>query len=279
VTGVALPPLDVAVVFGSGLAVVPDGLTVEAELGYEELGWPVSGVGGHASRLLVARRDALRVGLAWGRPHLYEGWTREELERPVRDLCAAGATRVVLTNSCGSLRPSVKPGDALIAVEVVDLQEAPLEEPDRLVVTSARRAGALCAVLTAHLPARVGAYVAVPGPQYETPAEVAWLATYGDVVGMSTAPEVRAARACGCEVELIALVVNRAAAVGEHGDVLEAANRFETALRAVLGTIVAGLPPDAAESGVLPPDALPPDTDLLPRQVPPPSPSDPDNPR
>ena len=53
----ALPPLDVAVVFGSGLAVVPNGLIVEAELGYDELGWPVTGVGGHASRLLVARRE------------------------------------------------------------------------------------------------------------------------------------------------------------------------------------------------------------------------------
>jgi purine-nucleoside phosphorylase len=249
VTTAALPPLDLAVVFGSGLAVVPDGLEVEAELDYGELGWPVSAVGGHASRLLVASCGPLRVGLAWGRPHLYEGWSSEELERPVRDLCAAGARRVVLTNTCGALRPAVAPGDAVIVGEVVDLQGPTETEPERLPATSATRAGALCAVLTAHLPARVGAYVAVPGPQYETPAEVAWLATCGDVVGMSTAPEVRAARACGCEVELISLVVNRAAAVGEHGDVLAAAAGFEAALAAALGAIVAGFLPDSAPAG------------------------------
>ncbi|HSL95752.1 MAG TPA: purine-nucleoside phosphorylase, partial [Thermoleophilia bacterium] len=238
----ALPRLDAAVVVGSGLAVVPDGVEVEAELGYAELGWPVSGVGGHASRLLVGRRDARRVGLAWGRPHLYEGWSRGELERPVRDLCAAGARHLVLTNSCGALRPSVAPGEAVVALEVVDLQEAPEVEPPRLAATEAARAAEVCAALAAHVPARSGVYVAVPGPQYETPAEVAWLATYGDVVGMSTAPEVRAARDCGAEVDLIALVVNRAAAVGEHGDVLAAAAAFATALRAVLGPLLDDAP-------------------------------------
>lgn len=236
----ALPPLDAAVVFGSGLAVVPDGVEVEAELSYAELGWPVSGVGGHPSRLLVGRLGALCVGLAWGRPHLYEGWTRAELERPARDLCAVGARRLVLTNSCGALRPEVGAGDAVVALQVVDLQEAPELEPPRLTATHPARAAEVCAAFAAHVPARAGVYVAVPGPQYETPAEVAWLATYGDVVGMSTAPEVRAAAACGVPVDLVALVVNRAAAVGEHADVLAAAAAFAPALRAALQTL---LPP------------------------------------
>lgn len=251
----ALPRLDAAVVFGSGLAVVPDGVEIEAELGYAELGWPVGGVAGHASRLLLGRLGALRVGLAWGRPHLYEGWSLDELERPVRDLCAAGARRLVLTNSCGALRPSIGLGAALVALEVVDLQEAPEVEPERMAATDPARAAHVCAVLAAHVPARAGVYVAVPGPQYETPAEVRWLADYGDVVGMSTAPEVRAARDCGAEVDLVSLVVNRAAAVGEHGDVLAAAAAFEPALRAVLGPLledpsaggaVTASPPDRA---------------------------------
>ncbi len=194
----------------------------------------------------------MRVGLAWGRPHLYEGWTREELERPLRDLCAAGARRLVLTNSCGALRPSIAPGEALVAVEVVDLQEAPAVEPVRMAATDAARAANVCAALAAHVPARAGVYVAVPGPQYETPAEVAWLAAYGDVVGMSTAPEVRAARDCGVEVDLIALVVNRAAAVGEHGDVLAAAAAFEPALRAVLGPLLEGVPAGRAATAPRP---------------------------
>jgi purine-nucleoside phosphorylase len=224
---------------------VPDGVEIEAELGYAELGWPLSAVCGHASRLLVGRSGSLRVGLAWGRPHLYEGWSREQLERPVRELCAAGARRLVLTNSCGALRPSIGPGEALVAVEVVDLQEAPEVEPPRRAATEPARAAEVCAALAAHVPARAGVYVAVPGPQYETPAEVAWLAAYGDVVGMSTAPEVRAAHDCGADVDVIALVVNRAAAVGEHADVLAAAAAFEPALRAALGAVLAAAPADA----------------------------------
>ena len=71
----------------------------------------------------------------------------------------------------------------------------------------------------------------MPGPQYETPAEAAWLAGHGDVVGMSTAPEVRAARRAGAELCLLSLVVNRAAAVGSHDEVLATAARFRAAHR------------------------------------------------
>jgi len=269
----ALPALDAAVVFGSGLAVVPDGVEVEAELAYEELGWPVSGVGGHASRLLVGRRGGRRVALAWGRPHLYEGRSREELERHVRDLCDAGARHLVLTNSCGALRADVAPGTALVAVEVVDLQAAPETEPPRWPGTDPARAAVVCAAFAAHVPARAGVYVAVPGPQYETPAEVAWLSAYGDVVGMSTAPEARVAAACGVPVDLVSLVVNRAAAVGEHADVLAAAAAFEPALRAALGRLLDEPPvPDPAaprpSSDARPPSDPPPSSD-------PPSSSDP----
>jgi purine-nucleoside phosphorylase len=88
------------------------------------------------------------------------------------------------------------------------------------------------------MPARAGVYVAVPGPQYETPAEAAWLAGYGDVVGMSTAPEVRAARRAGAELCLLSLVVNRAAAVGSHEEVLATAARFRAAVGAALEDVL-----------------------------------------
>ncbi len=81
-------------------------------------------------------------------------------------------------------------------------------------------------------------YVAVAGPQFETPAEVAWLARHGDVVGMSGAPEVRAARAAGAACCLLALVVNRAAAVGSHEDVLAFGGRLAGTLAAGLGAVV-----------------------------------------
>ncbi|MEI6726731.1 MAG: hypothetical protein WCN81_10985 [Actinomycetes bacterium] len=213
-----------AVVFGSGLAALPLGAVVREELAYEELGWPRTAVPGHANRLLLVEAPAgdgagLRLALACGRPHLYEGWGEEELGRCVRDLCAAGASRVVLTNSTGSLRPEVEPGAVVACPAVVDLQSSPPgEDPPVLTVCAPEGASVAAAALGRH--GRTGVYVAVAGPQFETPAEVEWLRRYGDVVGMSAAPEVRAAHAAGASVCLLALVANRAAAVGSHEDVL-----------------------------------------------------------
>jgi purine nucleoside phosphorylase len=91
---------DTAVVFGSGLESLPAGATVDDEFTYAELGWPCTAVPGHANRLRLVRAPAagsagLRLALACGRPHGYEGWSRAELERPVRDLVAAGTSRVL----------------------------------------------------------------------------------------------------------------------------------------------------------------------------------------
>ena len=232
-----------AVVFGSGLAGLPPGPAVKAELGYEELGWPCTTVPGHGNILQLVELTAgaaagLRLALACGRPHGYEGWPREELERPVRSLAAAGVSRFVLTNSCGALRAAVTPGEIAACTVVVDLQSPPRgDAPVRLDVCTADEAGAVVAAL-APAPARTGVYVAVAGPQFETPAEVAWLAGHGDVVGMSAAPEVRAARAAGAACCLLALVVNRAAAVGSHEEVLACGGRLAGSLAAGLGAVV-----------------------------------------
>ena len=233
-----------AVVFGSGLAGLPPGAAVRAELGYEELGWPCTTVPGHRNVLQLVELTAgaaagVRLALACGRAHGYEGRPREELERPVRDLAAAGVSRFVLTNSCGALRAAVTCGDIVACTAVVDLQASPVGSvppPILDVCTAAEAADVAAAVAPA--PSRTGVYVAVAGPQFETPAEVAWLARHGAVVGMSAAPEVRAARAAGAACCLLALVVNRAAAVGSHEDVLAAGGRLAGTLAAGLGAVV-----------------------------------------
>jgi purine nucleoside phosphorylase len=230
-----------AVVFGSGLAALPPGSALSAELGYERLGWPCSAVPGHRNVLQLVEVTAgasrgLRLALACGRSHGYEGWSQEELERPVHSLAAAGVSRFVLTNSCGALRPAVAPGEVVVCHSVVDLQAPPVgDKPAGLGVCSAAEAAAVAAALGS---AHTGVYVAVAGPQFETPAEVAWLARHGDVVGMSGAPEVRAARAAGAACCLLALVVNRAAAVGSHEDVLVFGGRLAGTLAAGLGAVV-----------------------------------------
>jgi purine-nucleoside phosphorylase len=243
---------DAAVIFGSGLAALPDGSTVDDEVLYSDLGWPCTAVPGHANRLQLVRlrgagRRSLRLALACGRPHGYEGFTADELEYPVRTLAAGGVRRLVLTNSTGALRAAVEPRDVVVGVAVVDLQGAPTQaEPSRLEVCTAAEAAAVADALAPNAVftgfsqrARAGVYVAVCGPQFETAAEVAWLGRYGDVVGMSAAPEVRAARSSGVQCCLLALVVNRAAEVSSHDDVLASGSGLASTLAAGLGAAIA----------------------------------------
>jgi purine nucleoside phosphorylase len=238
-----------AVVYGSGLWALPEGARVEDEVPYDALGWPCGRVPGHQNVLRLAVVPAagrrLRLALACGRPHRYEGWSDEELETPVRALAAAGVSRLALTHSCGALRPRARLGAAVVCCEVVDLQVPPAgEDPERLTVCTREEAERVAVALGEAAAPGAGAYVSVCGPQFETPAEAAWLARFGDVVGMSAAPEARAAAAGGVECCLLALVANAAAAVGSHVDVLAAAGRLAGLLAAGLTTAVAARWPD-----------------------------------
>jgi purine-nucleoside phosphorylase len=239
-----LPHGDLAIIFGSGLAVVPDGAEVIDEIDYGELGWPATSVAGHANRLLLARwapdgRTGLCVLLACGRPHLYEGWSVAELSRPVDDLTDRGVRALLVTNASGTLDPTLAAGTAVVVTQVVDLQGEPADEPPVLAVTDSASARRLGAALAPSLPARPGRYVAVPGPHYETPAEAAWLRGYGDVVGMSTAAEVRAANRRGVPVCVLSLVANASGAALDHAEVLAGGALLASGLRGGLGPLVA----------------------------------------
>jgi purine-nucleoside phosphorylase len=229
-----------AVVSGSGLAAVPDGCQVVDELTYRALGWPTTDVAGHPNRLLVARSpDGEHVLLACGRPHPYEGWSAEDLERPLADLATWGVRDVVLTCAPGGLKPPAAPGCLIVVDEVVDLQSPTgAEEPPVLAATAAGVAEAAVAVLREHLPALRGRYAAVWGPQYETPAEAAWLAGLADVVGMSCAPEVRAARRLGLAAVMVAAVVNRSSGALDHEEVLSAGARLQSGLQGALAALL-----------------------------------------
>ena len=243
-----------AAVYGSGLWALPEGARVEDEVAYDALGWPSGSVPGHQNILRLACLTVedgreLRLALACGRPHRYEGWSDEELETPVRSLAAAGVSRLVLTNSCGALRPGAAVGAAVVCSEVVDLQRPPAGDvPERLAVCAAEDAARVAAALGARAAPATGTYVSVCGPQFETPAEVAWLGRYGDVVGMSAAPEARAAVATGVECCLLALVANVAAAVGSHEDVLAAGGRLARLLATGLTRAVLARWPDLRET-------------------------------
>ena len=247
-----LPQADLAVVFGSGLSVMPEGAELLEEIGYGRLGWPATSVAGHPNRLRLVSwapdgRTSLRVLLACGRPHLYEGWSSAELELPVRDLADGGVSALLLTNAAGSLDPTLESGQAVVVTELVDLQRPPIGEPPVLAITSPAEAARLAAALDPCLGACPGRYVAVAGPHYETPAEAAWLRGYGEVVGMSTVAEVRAAASRGVRACVVSLVVNPAGAGLDHTGVLAAGALLSEGLARGLAALVAAFmiePPD-----------------------------------
>ena len=227
-----------AVVSGSGLAVVPESLLVKDEASYASLGWPATGVAGHPNRLLTAQTPGgRRVMLAAGRPHVYEGWSEEELARPVEELAGRGARVLVLTCAVGGLTAQAEPGTVCVVESVIDLQTPPLDETRVLAASAPELTPVALAALQSCLPAFRGRYVAVTGPQYETPAEAAWLATLAEVVGMSGAAELRAAARLDLPVVMLAVVVNQAGRVAAHGDVLAGGRPLLSGLGRALGRL------------------------------------------
>ncbi len=240
---------DAAVVLGSGWAAAAAALgTPAAELAMADIpGFAAPCAEGHRARVLSVPVGPRRVLVMLGRVHAYEGYGLHEVVHPVRTACAAGAGVVVLTNAAGGLCPDYRVGRPVLIADHLNLTaRSPLTGPQfvDLVDAYSPRLRALARSVDPELPE--GVYAAVPGPHYETPAEIRMLRTLGaDLVGMSTVPETIAARAAGAEVLGISLVTNLAAGMtGEplrHDDVLAAGRGSAVALGALLAGVLARL--------------------------------------
>lgn len=233
---------EVAVVLGSGLG----GLlaaAVTTTVSYRDLpGFPVPTAAGHGGLLHSAVIGEARVLVLSGRAHFYEGWDHHEVVLPVRAAVLAGCGVVVLTNAAGGIAPALAPGDLAVVSDHINLAArnplvGPNDErlgprfPDLTDAYSGRLreiAHRVAGGMGMSLPEVVYAWWL--GPAFETPAEIRMLAALGaDVVGMSTVPEVIAARHMGAEVVAFSLVTNRAAGLGPGRllaeEVMEAAGR------------------------------------------------------
>jgi purine-nucleoside phosphorylase len=204
-------------------------------------GFPRPSVAGHPGELsLVGSAAVLR-----GRVHFYEGFSFEEVTRPVRSLALLGVRTLVLANASGGIRPSFRPGDLLLVDDHLNLMGAnPLRRFVDLSEAYDLRLRALAerSARKLRIPLRKGVYAAVPGPSYETPAEVRMLRSLGaDAVGMSTVPEVLAARAEGMRVLAVSIVANRAGRSVTHDEVLRATAGAAGRLAALFREILAGL--------------------------------------
>ncbi len=199
---------DAAIILGTGLSGLAEHIEPDVMIPYDEIpSFPISTVESHAGRLLVGRLEGKNVVAMQGRFHSYEGYSLKEVTFPVRVLKALGAGTLIVSNACGGMNPLWAPGDLMLIADHIDLlSDNPLigpnvdelgpRFPDMLNaydpgLRKAAREEALRLGIVLH----EGVYVAVTGPNLETPAEYRMLQTLGaDVVGMSTVPEVIVAR-------------------------------------------------------------------------------------
>jgi purine-nucleoside phosphorylase len=218
---------DVAVVLGSGWAPAADAIgVVEAEVPLTELGgFPEPTVVGHTPTARSISAGPLRVLVFLGRVHLYEGLPPATVVHGVRTAVSAGARVVVLTNAAGGIRPGLAVGQPVLISDHLNLTgKSPLTGPapsvgPRFVDLTDLYSPRLRALARDADPSLAeGVYAMLPGPHYETPAEITMLGRLGaDLVGMSTVLEAIAARQLGAEVLGISLVTNLAAGLAGHG--------------------------------------------------------------
>jgi|SRR5580704_3177508 len=246
----------IGLVLGSGLGAFADTLTEATRVPYSLIPtFPRSTAIGHAGQMVIGKSGIVSVAAMQGRVHLYEGYSAREVTFPIRVFSRMGIGAVVLTNAAGGINlqyqqgalvtirdhlnlqgqnPLVGANDERFGPRFPDMSEAYSKVYRAAAQEEAKRLG-----ITLH----DGIYAALLGPSYETPAEIRYLRTIGaDLVGMSTVPEVLAARHMGIKVLAISCVTNMAAGIADqpinHEEVLETGQKvrgmFESLLRAVL---------------------------------------------
>lgn len=240
----------VGIILGSGLSGVADRLE-GTEVGYEKIeGFATPSVSGHRGILKLSDRTAVLAG----RFHYYEGHSMDNVVLPVFLLHALGVRLLIVTNASGGVNRAYAPGDLVLISDHINLTGAnPLLGPNdddlgpRFPSMSDAYSPRLRALAqqASEKSLHEGVYAGVAGPSYETPAEVRMLERLGaDMVGMSTVPEVIAARYLGMEVVGISCITNMAAGVYEvpldHKEVIATGKRVEPEMAAlVLGVLEA----------------------------------------
>jgi purine-nucleoside phosphorylase len=252
----------VGIVLGSGLGDFADRLEKRVAIPYRDLPhFPKSSVVGHASQLVLGEIGGEPIVAMQGRVHYYEGYSPTEVVFPIRVLCRLGIHTLVVTNAAGGINPAFQPGDLMAIRDHINLSGFnPLRGPNedklgpRFPDMSEPYAHALTETLQAcatKLGIRTveGVYAILAGPSYETPAEIRMLHKLGaDAVGMSTVPEVIAARHMGVRVAGISCITNLASGIGKeplsHQEVAETAGR----VREVFCKLLAEFLPAAART-------------------------------
>src|SRR3984957_17000228 len=247
---------QIALVLGSGLGAFADEFQTPTRIPYSEIPhFSCSPAIGHAGQLVVGKVGEIPIAGLQGRVHLYEGYSAKDVAFPIRVLARMGTKAVILTNAAGGIKREFVEGQLVVIKDHINLQgvsplTGPNDErfgprfPDMTVAYERRfREIAVGQGNRNHIGLYEGVYAALPGPSYETPAEIRYLRGIGaDLVGMSTVPEVIAARHSGMRVLGISCVTNAAAGILDqpldHKEVLEIAARVKGQFIALLKTVI-----------------------------------------
>ena len=257
----------IGIVLGSGLGGLADAMTNTVAVPFADLpGWPAASAPGHAGRLLLGHLDGVPVVCLQGRLHLYEGNSERLVVEPVLLMHRLGAQVVVLSNAAGGVRvdwpagtlmlitdhlnltsrqPLIGPNDDALGPRFPDFVDAWSPRLRKLMRQAAAEAG---------IRLEEGVYAGLPGPVYETPAEVRMLRALGaDAVGMSTVLEAIVARWAGLELVGVSLVTNPGAGVTgdplSHEEVLAAAAQAGPRFQALIRGFIRILATDREASG------------------------------
>ncbi|WP_372950101.1 purine-nucleoside phosphorylase [Mariniphaga sp.] len=222
---------ETGIILGTGLGGLVKEIEIIDSIPYTEIpDFPVSTVDGHAGRLIYGKLGNKEVLAMQGRFHYYEGYSMKEVTFPVRVMKFAGVKQLFVSNASGGLNPDWHVGDIVIITDHINFfPEHPLhgkneEElgprfPDMSKVYDDRlRNKAKLIALENNISLKEGIYIGVQGPTFETPAEYKMFRFFGaDIVGMSTVPEVIAARHSGMKVFGISIITDS----GVPGEIVE----------------------------------------------------------
>lgn len=242
----------VALVLGSGLGDYAKDMRIVGTLDYCEIeGFPVSTVPGHKGRFLFGYVDKVPVVCMQGRVHYYEGYEMSDVVLPIRLMKLMGAEILFLTNAAGGIQQGMHAGDLMMIKGQIssfvpsplrgpNIDELGVRFPDMSQIYDAELQKVIRrAAVKQNLDLKEGTYLQLPGPQFETPQEIAMCRTLGaDAVGMSTACEAIAARHMGMQVLGISCISNLASGISlfalSHQEVQKTADRVAEQFRTLV---------------------------------------------
>ena len=246
----------IGLVLGSGLGELGDEIEDAISVDYADIpNFPKTTVPGHEGKLIYGKLNGARVLCMKGRFHFYEGHDMRTVAMPTRVMKLLGVKALILTNAAGGCNKTFKPGTLMFIDDFINyMGDNPLYGPNvdelgerfpdmtKAIDPIYNNLGKKCAE-DLGIDARSGVYMAFRGPNYETPAEIRFAQTIGaDAVGMSTVPEILAARHCGLPVIAISCITNMAAGMtGEeltHKEVQETADRVKGEFKSLIREIV-----------------------------------------